>query len=101
MNGAELPGGSILNVEPSDPLYKLRKKKTDQTPASNYYGPASETAVSQNDGNDELDDFFDSLGSTTAPKDEQSQATKDGVGTKGADEAVEKDVELDDFFNSL
>lgn len=30
MNQAELPCGTAIKVEPSDPLYKLRKKKSDR-----------------------------------------------------------------------
>jgi hypothetical protein len=68
MNGAALPCGTIIRVEPSDPLYQLRQKKQ-----MNYYGAASEDEQKDNDleappnddkesGEDEdLDDFFASL----------------------------------------
>lgn len=82
MNGAELPCGTPIKVERSDPLYQIRKKKQ-----MNYYGRASEeesiekeqaqtkpasvepsktTDISNDmdnagDDNDDLDDFFASL----------------------------------------
>jgi hypothetical protein len=81
MNGAELPCGTALKVEPSDPLYKLRKKKRTE----NRYGQATaqeddsvpakaeeepkpsepkspeEASEAKNDDDDDLDDFFASL----------------------------------------
>jgi hypothetical protein len=81
MNGAELPCGTALKVEPSDPLYKLRKK--GKRP-ENWYEPASaqeeyddpakakdepkpsepkapEASKAKDDDDDDLDDFFASL----------------------------------------
>lgn len=72
MNGATLACGTVLKVEPSDPLYQLRKAKQ-----TNYFGGADQeepevieantqteaTAVDDTksaDGED-LDDFFASL----------------------------------------
>eukprot|EP00934_Nitzschia_sp_Nitz4_P000930 Nitzschia sp. Nitz4//scaffold81_size91200//65458//66647//NITZ4_004995-RA/size91200-snap-gene-0.25-mRNA-1//1//CDS//3329558737//930//frame0 len=86
MNNAELPCGTAIRVEASDPLYKVRKKSI---PGS-YYGPASkqnavthvqlhrqeetsqsfpgdsavgmeEPLPSTSPTNEDLDDFFDSL----------------------------------------
>jgi hypothetical protein len=81
MNGAELPCGTSINVESSDPLHQLRKKKQ-----TNYYGSASgiendpkakslepveretlkglkedDTKISSSKDDDDLDDFFASL----------------------------------------
>lgn len=87
MNGAELPCGSTLQVEPADPQYKQRQQSVAKECAKcdenvGYYGPASggdkdepkekvtEVNVSGTNGNgvesnnedaDLLDDFFDSL----------------------------------------
>lgn len=82
MNGAELPCGSTLRVEPADPQYKQRqtesKKSTECNDDVGYYGPSfgasteevkRETAeVNESNANgdggekdDDLDDFFDSL----------------------------------------
>jgi hypothetical protein len=54
MNGAELPCGAVLKVEPSDPLYQIRKKKQ-----TNYYGRGSREEPAEEP--DDLDDFFESL----------------------------------------
>lgn len=82
MNGAELPGGSVLHVEPANSDYK--QTPTEEAPGNQsghgehdvgYYGPASAESTKtesrdmsaepkENDGNDpddDLDDFFDSL----------------------------------------
>lgn len=91
MNGAELPCGSILHVEPADANYKQRQSGSNEITTrgdeevTNYYGPASKikenkemptvvengcaadqanTLVSNpgdKDDDDDLDDFFDSL----------------------------------------
>lgn len=68
MNGAELPCGTSIKVEASDPLHKLRKKKE----SDHHYGPvdALDTPVQTSQKNEEdLDDFFASL-----DDDEQSGA---------------------------
>jgi hypothetical protein len=46
MNGAELACGTALKVEPSDPLYALRKKKQE----ASRYGPP-ETIQEDHEGN--------------------------------------------------
>jgi hypothetical protein len=80
MNGAELPCGTALKVEPSDPLYNLRKKKRtgkmygaasaqeeDYDPANTEEEPkhsepkAPEASAAKDDDDDDLDDFFASL----------------------------------------
>lgn len=91
MNGAELPCGSVLCVEPADPQHNQKQPQhqhatTTRCDDVGYYGPASgsneteekvETSVvhvngssagnrdnanEKNDGDDDdLDDFFDSL----------------------------------------
>jgi len=86
MNGAELPCGSILRVEPADQQYKQKKSEpNDATKCDEdvgHYGPAAsattdvEKASSHdhvmnestdkdhgegNNPDDDLDDFFDSL----------------------------------------
>ena len=82
MNGAELPCGSILHVEPADPQYKQRKAEPATTKYDEdvaYYGPPSGTTMEEknalhaeeetatrntgedNNPGDDLDDFFDSL----------------------------------------
>ena len=78
MNGAELPCGTTMQVQPSDPLHKLKKKKK-----MDYYGSAVETTIQE----------------TPPPQpplpDKQDIAAEDQTKT-----APEED-ELDDFFASL
>jgi hypothetical protein len=60
MNGAELPCGTAIMVQPSDPLYKLRRKREVDT----HYGPVcahENTRTSMANNNADLDDFFESL----------------------------------------
>lgn len=75
MNGAELPCGSILRVEPADPQYTKSKTEEDREEGGGYYGPPScvdrtdnkspsNTPSQEGSGDspgDDLDDFFDSL----------------------------------------
>lgn len=67
MNGAELPCGSILRVEPADPQYKQRQSETVSGHNDfGYYGPSSGAAENgtgggKNETDAELDEFFDSL----------------------------------------
>lgn len=75
MNGAELPSGAILRVEPADSGY------SQQTTNTSAYGPAAALAMQENniqkeepvpaaeadnddgdnDSTGDLDDFFESL----------------------------------------
>ena len=110
MNGAELPCGTAIKVEPSDPLYQLRKKKQLES----TYGPASEindqsvhsskahhtpnAPASQNGGKDEEDDldgFFASV--------EEAEKKVDGEEKpeKAKNSGEKDDDDLDDFFESL
>jgi hypothetical protein len=73
MNGAELPCGSVLHVEPAS----SNNAASGTTSQQSHYGPAKsqalerphgevekdETPAADNDDDDEedLDDFFDSL----------------------------------------
>ena len=72
MNGAELPCGSVLHVEPADPQYKQNKSERSYGPSSGdtmkeeSEAPAIKEAVDggndkDNSPADDLDDFFDSL----------------------------------------
>ena len=85
MNGAELPCGSVLRVEPADPEYKQRPSGSKEITSVNndvgHYGPSSgaptegeeletpkvnpskENGVGggENETDEDLDDFFDSL----------------------------------------
>jgi hypothetical protein len=108
MNGAELPCGTPITVEPSDPLYKLRKKRE----ASNHYGSTptkdpQETPVADNA--EDLDGFFESLGGAAEDDGGDSENKKDLVGVQIAPEdheshgkgKGEEDGDLEDFFHSL
>jgi hypothetical protein len=82
MNGAELPCGSILRVEPADPQYKQQQSETISGHNDfGYYRPSSGAPVEgeevetynvkvsaengtgggKNETDAELDEFFDSL----------------------------------------
>jgi hypothetical protein len=78
MNGAELPCGTTMQVQPSDPLHKLKKKKK-----MDYYGSAAETTIQE------------APLPPPPPEDKTDTAAKDQAKT-----APEED-ELDDFFASL
>ncbi len=60
MNGAELPCGTVIHVEASDPLHKLRRKEQ----ANDRCGPVHEVQAPSkavNGNEDDLEDFFASL----------------------------------------
>lgn len=71
MNGCELPGGVVLNVEPSDPLHKQRNKDKSGHGADLSHREQSGTTTGHENENqdqgpeieneDDLDDFFASL----------------------------------------
>jgi hypothetical protein len=72
MNGAELPCGSILQVEPADPQYKKSQPGEAREEDVGHYGPSScaDTKLQSNvpaqedighNSDDDLHDFFDSL----------------------------------------
>jgi hypothetical protein len=72
MNGAELPCGSILRVEPADPKYKKSQPGEAREEDVGHYGLSScaytkvQSNVPAQEGSgdnpdDDLDDFFDSL----------------------------------------
>ena len=58
LNGAELPCGTAIKVEASDPLYKLRKTKDADQSCTPVEPEKSETSVEKDE---DLDDFFASL----------------------------------------
>ena len=94
MNGAELSCGTCIKVEPSDPIFQLRKKK--ETP--NYYGNAG--AESQQKAAPvelkptELTELDNKEQSATGVEEGTSKPeTGDGNG--------EDEEDLDDFFASL
>ena len=71
MNGAEIVAGSAITVVPSDPLHKLRKQKDHRMSNERQtLGQRKETitpsppadAANTKSNDDELEDFFDSLG---------------------------------------
>lgn len=120
LNAAEMPCGTAIKVEPSDPLYKLRKKRKDD----NHYGPVSKDnhhRVAVGDDDKDIDDFFESL---VEDKDEEfslpvSQVQEEsrdrkehGDGKEAHDTSVNNeasniiqksngDEDLDEFFESL
>ena len=75
MNGAELPCGSILRVEPADPQYTKSQTEEHGEKDRGYSGPPSCVDATDNKSQsneppqegsgdnpgDDLDDFFDSL----------------------------------------
>jgi len=86
MNKAELPCGTVINVEPSDPLFKLRKSQQ-----SNHYGPASEHELGEGIGGSMEDEEGK----------QQNDLTAEG-GPPHADQDDDgDDDDLDDFFDSL
>jgi hypothetical protein len=101
MNGAELPCGTTLKVEPSDPLYKLRKEKE----LSNHYGPASQSTSPSNDPEkgEDLDDFFASLdGDEDEEKGGQNIEESQNEASPSPNKAGDEDQDdLDGFFESL
>lgn len=98
MNGAELPCGTALRVEPSDPLYKLRKSKEQ----NNSYGPASKStllleAPEMEEKVEDLDDFF----ATLDGEDETEQGKTIEESSTPNKEGDEDEDDLDGFFESL
>jgi hypothetical protein len=112
MNGAELPCGTPIKVEPSDPLYQLRKKKQ-----TNYYGSASqqeedndaesemkveeEKIIEEKKIIDEEQDQGNSTPSSRVPTDEDGSPERGNSVEKPESQAVGDDDDLDDFFDSL
>lgn len=102
MNGAELPCGSRIYVEPADADYKNNSKKSNEvTTASN----AGMVGVASDIG------YLPSAASTKASGEEEVTMTNDGT-TKDARKKEEKAKneevggeeaadDLDDFFSSL
>ena len=58
LNGAELPCGTTIKVEASDPLYKLRKSKGTNDSCPPVEPVKAETPAEKDE---DLDDFFASL----------------------------------------
>lgn len=89
MNGAELACGTCIKVEPSDPLYQLRKKKEEP----NYYGNAgsasSETAMPS-----------EALPVEDNAKEKSVVGVEEETNENGVEEGGGED-DLDDFFASL
>lgn len=72
MNGAELPCGAILQVQPADSSYEQQKTshytnqqnlldKKEGTNIKNKDTPAGNDDKKEDDSTGDLDDFFDSL----------------------------------------
>jgi len=66
LNGAELPCGSVLSVEPANMDYKNKNKNSHSEKPVEKKGSLTEKTVPNNtdkedNDNDDLDDFFASL----------------------------------------
>jgi len=95
VNGCELPGGSVLRVEPSDPYYKVAAKtsKSDSdSQTEQQQSPATAVGMGENaSGGGTTEDLCDpTTGNTTEKQLEES-------GGGGAD----SEEDLDGFFASL
>ncbi|KAL3935186.1 MAG: hypothetical protein SGBAC_009242 [Bacillariaceae sp.] len=91
MNGAELPCGTCIKVEPSDPTYQIKKK--NQTP--NYYGNAGAGSQSAPPVETKPVEVEIKKESATVVEEEGTSRPETGD-TGGGDED-----DLDDFFASL
>ena len=96
MNGAELPCGTPIQVQPSDPLYKLKKKQNKD----DYYGSASLTQDNQTTPEETNEVVRDNDVETPAEvtnvtENRPELPATDGGPKEGADD------DLDDFFASL
>ena len=92
MNGAELACGTALKVEPSDPLYALRKKQQQ----ASRYGPGAATEGFPDEGEElakEKEKKSSKSEESGPPKIEQNEA--------GGAAGDEDDEDLEDFFASL
>jgi hypothetical protein len=110
MNGAELPCGTPIKVEPSDPLYQLRKKKQ-----MNYYGSASQQQEQENDVVESEKKVEEKKGeeepcqgnitpSSGVPTGEDGSPERGNSVEKAESQAVgdaDDNDDLDDFFDSL
>lgn len=93
MNGAELPCGSILSVQPADLDYKRKgSTKTESTQLSK-----------KRRGNDDIKAGAASTITESRPTSIVSEKTENDLKTKLEGESGEKsqDEDLDDFFASL
>ena len=93
MNGAELPDGSRLQVEASDPMYKLRKPKppiSDDNGTNVGGSPVAETPATTTE----------TTGILTHAKAAELADVKHATPDEQGDGDGEGD-ELDDFFSSL
>mmetsp|Transcript_13352 Transcript_13352/g.32097 ORF Transcript_13352/g.32097 Transcript_13352/m.32097 type:complete len:112 (+) Transcript_13352:1387-1722(+) len=91
MNGAELPCGTCIKVEPSDPMYQLRKKK--ETP--NYYG--STGVVDQ-----QTQSPMEAKPTEVENKEASAMGVEEGTSKPETGDAGGEDGDdLDDFFASL
>lgn len=88
MNGAELPCGTAIKVEPSDPMYQLRKKKQ-----MNYYGGASQQGK-ETEATEEADVDGQKLNARTSVDSGDPRKDREP-------KANEDDEDLDNFFGSL
>ena len=90
MNGAELPCGSIMQVQPSDPLHKLKRYKT-----------TTESNISEKP-NLESSKQEDSIPSPSLEKSMEQQPTvTQSSTTSNSSTPVDDKDDLDDFFSSL
>jgi hypothetical protein len=98
VNGCELPGGSVIRVEPSDPNYKVAAKTSkpdsdSQTETEQQQSTVTAVGMAEKvSGGGTAEDFCDSTIENTTEK----QLEESGGG--GADNEEE---DLDDFFASL
>jgi hypothetical protein len=103
MNGAELPCGTAIKVEPSDPLYQLRKKKQ-----MNYYGSASQQEQENDAESEKVEKKSEEepyqgniTPSSGVPTGEDGSPERGNSVEKAESQPVGDDDDLDDFFDSL
>jgi hypothetical protein len=92
-----------MQVQPSDPLYKLKKKQ--QNPNSNHYGPASteKEHCSLNGGSGTVEKTGGTRTRDGGKSDQQEVETGGGGAAETEEHKAEEEEEedLDDFFASL
>ena len=88
MNGAELSCGTCIKVEPSDPMYQLRKKKE----VSNHYGNTGTTSQTPMP--------VEAPATKEVANEKSTMGIEEGSSSKQENGGGDED-DLDDFFASL
>lgn len=97
MNGAELPCGTVIGVQPADADYKSKPIKNGHRRSSSRRPP------SPSDGTDPAEQAGEALEEAKKTPDAASSAVTTSGRSQGADDKTPEDGgdDLDDFFASL